>query len=86
MRIKILTVALLSGLICSAEVFKLTELTVTSQTQTTGSIFVGGTGDAPSNIGDKTLWSLVVNGGDTKTNCRYPSKTRPGIPRLIRLP
>ena len=68
MRTNLLICALLSGAACYADLFKLTDLTVTSQTQTTGKIFIGCTGIAPPNVGDKRLWTLVIHDGKTKTD------------------
>ena len=61
---RIVSLLLLGGLACYGDLFKFTGLTVTGETRNTGTVFIGASGDAPSNLADKTLWSLVVSDGD----------------------
>lgn len=72
----------LGGIASSADVFRLTDVNVTSQTQTTNTVFVSTMGDKPPNIEDKNLWTLVIHDPKTKldtilsvTNVQWDAST-----------
>lgn len=67
MRTKLVVLLLCWAGLAFADVFKLTELTVTGETQTTGTVFVGASGDAPSNINDSSLWTLTISDSKAKS-------------------